>query len=81
MKTIVLSGPIFTVNVPVSVSPPEEVNGTVKVVSPCKPTARVFTGSTVKVQPLAPEPRVTVIFLASTPVASAQLMVFVLSAA
>ena len=50
--------------------PPSDVSSTEKVASPCKLAARVFTGSTVNLQLLAPEPRVTVIFLASTPVAS-----------
>ena len=46
------------------------MRSTEKVASPCKRVARVSTGSTVNLQLLAPEPRVTVIFLASTPVAS-----------
>ena len=47
---MVLSGPMLTVNVPEAVAPPVEVNATVKVVSPWEPEARLFTGSTVKVQ-------------------------------
>ena len=70
---MVLSGPIFTVKTPLAVAPPDEVNGTEKVVSPCEPTARLFSGSTVKAQLLAA--RLTAIFVASTPVASPQEMV------
>ena len=69
------SGPIFTENVPEAVAPPSEVKATAKVVTPCKLGARVFTGSTVKTQLLAPEPRFTAILSASTPVASAQVTV------
>ena len=71
---------MFTVNSPVSVSPPEEVNNTLKVASPCEAAARLFTGSTVKEQALAPVPRVTVILVVSTPVASPQVMVLLPSA-
>ena len=73
---MVESGPMLTVKVPVVVVPPVEVNSTEKVVSPCALEERVFTGSTVKVQLWAPEPRVTVILLVSTPVALAQPTVY-----
>ena len=75
LAVIVASGPMLMVNVPLAAAPPVEVYGTAKVASPCEPTARVSTGSTVKEHPLPEELRVTVILLASTPVASAQLTV------
>ena len=72
MKTIVLSGPMFTVKVPLPIAPLEEMKATLKVVSPCKPAAKVSIGSTVKLQPL----RVTEVSLVlSTPVALAQVTV------
>ena len=74
-----VSPPILTVKVPVAVSPPVDVKATEKVVSPCKPAARVSIGSTVKVQPLSVwlgVLRVTeVSFVLSTLVASAQVTV------
>ena len=68
-----LSGPMLTVKVPVVLLPPAEVMTTLKVVSPCEAGARLSTGSTVKAQLLPVW--VTVILLASTPVASAQVKV------
>ena len=67
-----LSGPMLTVKSPVAVSPPVEVKSTLKVASPWLAGVRVSTGSTVKVQPSPVLLRVTVILVASTPVASAQ---------
>ena len=72
---MVLSGPILTVKVPEAVAPPVDAYATEKVVSPCEPTTRLSTGSTVKEHPSPVELRVTVILLASTPVASAQVTV------
>ena len=44
------SEPMLIVNVPVSVSPPEEVKGISNVVSPRRLVAKASTGSIVKVQ-------------------------------
>ena len=68
-------GPMFTVKVPLAVAPPVEVKATEKVVLPCEPETRLFTGSTVKTQPVPVEERETVILVESTPVASAQVTV------
>ena len=74
VKVISESGPMLTVKVPVSVSPPEEVNATEKVVVPCWAGVRVSIGSTVKVQ-LSPVCETEVSLVLSTPVASAQVTV------
>ena len=44
---IVLSPPMLIVKVPAAASRLTEANATVKLVSPCEPTARESTGSTV----------------------------------
>ena len=75
-----LSAPILTVKVPLAVLPPVEAKATAKVVSPWLAGASEFTGSTVKTQPVPVEDRVTVILVPSTPVASPQVMVLLLSA-
>ena len=71
VKTMLESGPIFTVTEPVVLWPPLETRGIVKLASPWLAGVKASTGSTVKEHP----ERVTAILLASTPVASPQVMV------
>ena len=63
---------MLTVNVPVKLTPAEEVKTTLKEVSPCRFSASVVTGSTKYVQPLPKPTRATISLLSITPVASPQ---------
>ena len=74
VKIMFESPPMFTVNVPLVVSPPVDVNSTLKEVLPCDPAANVSMGSTVKVHLSPVVLRVTAVsFVLSTAVASPQL--------
>ena len=75
-KLMLESAPSVALKKPERVSPPVEVKVTPKEVLPSCEVARVFLGSTVKVQPSPDELRVTVSLEVSTLTASEQVTVY-----